>query len=134
VTAVHHIAYNCRDRDAQERFLTRHFGFRRVRVFSAGTPDEFVVLRNETCCIELFPASASAGGGEQAVGYKHLAFEVDDLEAQRAALVAEGLDVDALIDCGAVVPGLRVCFLRDAEGNIIELMERWSDDPAIAGA
>ena len=134
MTAVHHIAYNCHDRDAQERLLTRHFGFRRVRVFEAGTPHEFVMLRNETCCIELFPTTADAPAGEQAVGYKHLAFEVDDLDGLMAAPLADGLSVDPMIDCGALVPGLRICFLRDAEGNIIELMERWSDDPAVCAA
>jgi hypothetical protein len=27
------------------------------------------------------------------------------------------------------VPGLKVCFFNDPDGNAIELMEGWEDDP-----
>ena len=77
---VQHIALNCRDRRAQEGFYSKHFGFRRARVFKAGEPDEFVLIRRGAICMELFQAAGDVGdaggarGGEQRVGFKHLAF------------------------------------------------------------
>jgi glyoxylase I family protein len=127
---VQHIAFNCKDRIAQERFYTRHFGFRRVRVFNAGRPGEFVMTALGNVRIEFFE-SKNVGpderGGERKVGFKHLCFEVDDVESKAAELEAAGVDIDPVIDCGDVVPGLYVCFFRDPEGNVIELMEGWED-------
>ena len=40
-------------------------------------------------------------GGEQAVGFKHLAFEVPDLEASIAKLRAAGIEPGEIIDAGA---------------------------------
>ena len=125
-----HIAFNCVDLKAQERFFTKHFGFRRARVFNEGTPKEFVMLRLGDTCIELFSAkdeSRSERGGEQPVGFTHLAFEVDDLDAAVAALHADGIATDEPIDCSAIVEGMRVCFFNDPDGNRIELMEGYQD-------
>ncbi|MCC7495773.1 MAG: VOC family protein [Fimbriimonadaceae bacterium] len=128
MTMVHHLALNCRDRAAVEAFYSHFFGFRRARVFHAGQPNEFVMLRCGGTCLELFDGPPEGSGGEQPVGFKHLAFEIDDLDARHAALTAAGHQPGALIDCGALVPGLRICFLRDPDGNIVELLEGWSDE------
>ena len=129
---VQHLALNCRDRLAQERFYTRHFGFRRARVFRPGQPSEFVMLRLGSMCLELFGAdgdtASGPGGGEQRVGFKHLAFEVPDLETALAELRADGVTPDQIIEAGEHVPGLRICFFRDPEGNILELMQGWQDE------
>lgn len=127
MNAVHHIALNCRDRLAQERFYTELFGFRRARVFRRGEPGEFVMLRLGGCCLELFGGGDGAGG-EQKVGFKHLAFEVPRLEACLEKLAELGVTADPIIDCGQIVAGLRIVFLRDPEGNILELMEGWQDE------
>ena len=127
---VQHVALNCRDLKAQEQFYTKHFGFRRSRVFNAGTPNEFIMLRLGSTCLELFsakPDSAAQTGGEQPVGFKHLAFEVDDLDAAVAALAADGVQTEKIIDCSSVVEGLRVCFFNDPDGNRVELMQGYQD-------
>lgn len=128
---VQHLALNCRDRFAQETFYTRHFGFRRARVIMPGQPGEFVMLRLGSLCLELFGAPgqpADQGGGEQPVGFKHLAFEVADMESTLAGLRADGVVPDRVIDAGENVPGMRICFFRDPEGNILELMQGWHDE------
>lgn len=127
---IQHVALNCRDINVQERFYTKHFGFKRSRVFNAGTPGEFRMLRLGPACIELFTATdcpAGAKGGEQAIGFKHLAFEVQDIDAAVAALAADGVKTDNIIDCSAIVPGLRVCFFSDPDGNRVELMQGYRD-------
>jgi glyoxylase I family protein len=127
VAALQHIALNCRDRQAQESFFCKHLGFRRARVFNHGQPNEFVMLRLGGVCLELFGAGSGERGGEQAVGFKHLAFEVDSLDASIAALRADGFEMGKIIDCAHHCPGMRVCFFRDADGNLLELMEGYCD-------
>jgi len=129
--ALQHLALNCANMKKQEQFYSRHFGFRRARVFNAHTPDEFVLLRLGSMCLELFQAPAehtSLVAKAQPVGFKHFAFAVSDLEATLAALQADGLPTDNIIDCGAIVPGMRVCFLHDPEGNRIELVQGYKDE------
>ncbi len=132
MTALQHIAFNCHDMAAMERFYTEQFGFRRARTFHRGLPGEFLMLRLGGMCLELFnvPADLAVRGGEQAVGFKHMAFEVPDMEAAIIRLQAVGVKTGDIIDAGKSVPGLRVCFFDDPEGNIIELMEGWHDEDA----
>ena len=127
MNTVQHVAFNCTDIKRQEQFYAHHFGFRRSRVFNAGAPDEFIMLRLGSTCLELFTARQRAVAGEQAVGFKHLAFEVPDLEAAVRALHADGIETDAIVDCSDTVPGMRVCFFNDPDGNRIELMEGYRD-------
>jgi glyoxylase I family protein len=129
--AVQHIAMNCRNLKAQERFFAKHFGFRRARVFNAGKPDEFIMLRLGSTCLELFSADSKAAGqtgGEQPVGFKHLAFEVPDLDKALAALQADGIKTEQIADCSSILPGFRVCFFKDADGNWLELMQGYRDE------
>jgi glyoxylase I family protein len=128
MNAFQHLAMNCRDRLAQEAFYTEQFGFVRVRTFNRGRADEFVMARLGSMCLEFFGVKDDGTGGEQAIGFKHLAFEVPDLEAAIAKLQAAGVQPDPIIDAGKSVPGLRICFFRDPEGNILELMQGWQDE------
>lgn len=126
--AIHHIAYHCRDRIALERFYTKHLGFRRARVFNAATENEFVMLRLGACCIELFASPEPEAQAEKPhLGVKHLAYEVEDLDAMLGGLRADGIEPGPVLD-SVGVEGLRVCFLGDPEGNTIELMEGWHDE------
>jgi glyoxylase I family protein len=133
VAAFNHIAFNCRDVARQERFYTKHFGFKRSRTFHAGQPNEFFLLKLGAMRLELFPTDSlkvsDASAGEQAIGFKHLAFDVPKLEPVIAALQEDGVTCDAIIDCAeAIRPGARIVFFRDLEGNIIELMEGYVDE------
>jgi glyoxylase I family protein len=131
MNAFTHIAYNCRDIFAQEKFYTKHFGFKRCRTFNRGKPDEFFLMKLGSMRLEFFTArdlKPEARGGEQTLGYKHLAFEVPDLDAALAALHANGLEHDPIHPIPNVAPGARIAFFRDPEGNIVELMEGYRDE------
>ena len=82
--------------------------------------------------LELFstdPArTMNANGGEQVIGFKHLAFDVPKLEPAIEALRADGTEPDPVIDLNDVVPGFRIVFFRDREGNILEKMEGYRDE------
>ena len=127
---IQHIAFNCLNIKKQEAFYTKHFGFRRARVFNPGTPNEFVMLRLGNTRIELFSTApgTEAIGHEQLVGFKHLAFEVPDLDETIAKLQADGIQTEQIIDCSEIVSGMRVCFFNDPEGNRLELMQGYQDE------
>ncbi|HEX4140739.1 MAG TPA: VOC family protein [Candidatus Methylacidiphilales bacterium] len=131
MNAFTHIAINCHDKFAQERFYTKHLGFKRCRTFNRGQPNEFFLLRLGSMRLELFTggkATVNDKGGEQAIGFKHLAFEVPKLEPVLDALLADGVDCDKIIEVPHLAPGARILFFRDPEGNIIELMENYRDE------
>jgi glyoxylase I family protein len=127
-----HVAFNCRDVPKQERFYTKHFGFKRSRTFHRGTPGEFIMLKLGGTRLELFPTDmlkvGNANAGEQAIGFKHLALDVPKLEPLIESLKSDGVTCDPIIECGQIAPGMRIVFFRDLEGNIIELMEGYVDE------
>src|SRR5208282_4862838 len=90
---INHLALNCRNLAAQEAFYTKHFGFKRSRTFNAGQPDEFFMLKLGSIRLEMFPTdpakTGDAKGGEQPIGFKHLALDVPKLDP-----VIEGLKAD----------------------------------------
>jgi glyoxylase I family protein len=132
LNSVQHIGFNCLDMRKQVAFYTKHFGLKPARVLNRGKPGEFIMLRLGGVCMEFFQTDKTKVGdakaGEQSVGFKHLAFEVPDIEASVAALNADGVKTGKINDCSAAVPGLRVCFFNDPEGNVIELMQGWQDE------
>ncbi len=46
----------------------------------------------------------------------------------QASFRAHGIEPDEIIDLGYIVPGFRIVFFRDPEGNILELMEGYTDE------
>jgi glyoxylase I family protein len=130
--SINHIALNCLNVGAQETFFSKHFGFQRSRTFNSGKPNEFIMLKLGTVRLELFPTNPALTmqqkGGEQLIGFKHLAFDVPKLERAMESLRADGIEFDPIIEQDHVVPGMRIVFFRDPEGNIIELMEGYRDE------
>jgi glyoxylase I family protein len=130
--ALNHVAFNCRDVAMQERFYTKHFGFKRSRTFNRGQANEFIMLKLGNTRLELFPTDslkvADCNAGEQAVGFKHLAFDVPEIEPVIDSLKKDDVTCDPIIDCSKIAPGMRIVFFRDLEGNIIELMENYVDE------
>ena len=104
--------------------------------------DACVAFYSEVLGLEPAPRSAEGGrpgawfrlGGmevhlslddvvEGATSRRHVAFEVDDLEAMRRYLVDRGV----VIEGGTAMPGARRLFVRDPSGNRIEIVEGAGD-------
>ncbi len=131
INAIHHIAFACQDVASQEAFYTEKLGFRRVRVYSPAEGPDIINLRLGSCILELFAstkAEPDQRGGEQAVGFKHLAFEVEDLESTVKGLQDAGIHMGPIRRLNQLLEGLRVCFFADPEGNILELVEGFYDE------
>lgn len=128
-----HVGLMCKDPIVTERFYTKHFGFRRARVYAPG-PDQVVMIRTGTVSLELFKATQVAPGpapteaGPSYPCLRHLCFSVDDLDAQLRRMGSEARLTLGPLDMGAFVTGMSVCWLADPDGNIVELNQGYVDE------
>jgi glyoxylase I family protein len=131
-TSFSHVAFACDDPIAVERWYTKHFGLARKRVYLPG-PDQVVVIGTDGLALELFPAKGERpvppeADGPWQPGYRHLAFVVEDLDAALAALGDDAQVTLGPLDLGDFIPGMRVAWVSDPEGNIVELNEGYVDE------
>jgi catechol 2,3-dioxygenase-like lactoylglutathione lyase family enzyme len=130
--AFDHVGLSVADLDAQRRFygnalglveLEEHFEMPEAQIRSA-------ILRSASGLkIELIERGGAApqeftdpfdGAGVQ--GYFHWALRVDDVEEVFASVLAAGAtEVSAPAD--AVRPGARFAYVKDPEGNLLELIQ-----------
>lgn len=127
-----HMGITCRDMAAIERFYTKHFGFKRARVVPLGET-EIVFLKNGDVYLELFAASedsplpAPAEDGYKFHGWRHIAFEVDDVDAKLAELGDDARITFGPFDFDDFIPGWRGVWIADPEGNIVEISQGYQD-------
>lgn len=137
--AFSHVALNCRDIAQTERFYTQHFGFRRARVIDLGE-DKIVFLKSGATYLELFhatgaaPAPAPEHDGPAWPGVRHIAFQVDDVDAK-----LEEIGADALVSLGPLafddfIPGWKTVWVRDPDGLIVEISQGFVDQPNVPAA
>jgi glyoxylase I family protein len=131
-TTFAHVALNCRDLAAMERFYTRYFGFRRARVIDLGA-DQIVFLKSGSVYLELFRATETAptppakNDGPAWPGVRHLAFQVQDVEAKLAELGAEARINLGPLEFNDFIPGWKTVWIRDPEGNVLEISQGFVD-------
>lgn len=128
-----HIGLSCKDPIAAERFYTKHFGFRRARVYLPG-PGQVVVIRSGALELELFPSTEErpspriAGAGPDYPDVRHFGFLVDDLDAKLAEMGADAKITLGPLDMSQFIPGMRVAWVSDPDGNIVELNQGYVDE------
>ncbi len=127
-----HIALNCRDMAVIEAFYSRHFGFRRARVIDLGN-EQIVFLRAGDMYLELFQAKGEAPApladhdGPTYAGVRHLAFQVDDVDAALDSLATETDITLGPLEFDAFIPGWKTAWVSDPEGNIVEISQGFVD-------
>ena len=132
-TSFSHVGLTCKDPLVIERFYTKYFGFRRARVYAPG-PDQVVVITSGTLSLELFKASeasplaAPEKSGHEFPGWRHICFAVDDLDAKLKELGDAARLTLGPVDMSGFIPGMRVCWMADPEGNILELNQGYVDE------
>ena len=62
-------------------------------------------------------------------GFGHLAFDVPDVDVAYAALVEAGAD-DRMSPRASPEPGVRMAYVADPEGNLLELLDRTTAQPS----
>ncbi len=130
---MNHIGLNCADPIVIEEWYSKHFAFERKRVYLPG-PGQVVVIGNGGVALELFPVGGEASpsldvrDGPTEPGVRHLAFLVDDLDEKLAALGEDAKITLGPLDMSAFIEGMRVVWISDPEGNIVELNQGYTDE------
>lgn len=109
---INHITYNVKNKDAALKWYTETLGLQQIpkmvdsdRLYWLQLPSGAMVHIIEN------PDAPSAPS-------HHTAFEVDDLDAARDAVMAKGVEVTEI---QTRHDGQRACYLEDPDGNRIEL-------------
>lgn len=128
-----HAGITCQDPINVERWYTKHFGFERARVYAPG-PDQVVMIKFGEMYLEIFKATEPApvpepeGSGYEWPSWRHLAFDVDDLDAKLAEMGDEAVIKLGPLDMDQFIPGMRAAWIADPEGNIVELNQGYYDE------
>jgi glyoxylase I family protein len=127
-----HIALNCRDIDATERFYTEHFGFVRARNVPLGNGARITFVRHGSMLLELFAAEGDRpdgeGDGPHAAGIRHFAFQVESVEAFLEKLAGAAPISVGPLDFSDFIPGWRTVWLKDPDGNVVEVSQGYKDE------
>jgi glyoxylase I family protein len=123
---IHHIAIICSDYGLSRKFYTEILGLRIKSEHYRKERESFKLdlKLGDNYIIELFsfPETPKRPTTPEACGLRHLAFEVDDIEASTAALNAAGVNTESVrID---EYTGKRFTFFSDPDGLPLELYER----------
>ena len=128
-----HIGLSVADLDAQIAWYTEGFGLLEANAFEIpplGIRGTFLI-GDGGIAIELLRREGSRPGlqaPDQATalltrGYGHICLRVEDVDATFARLLALGAE-SRMPPSAAPEPGVRMCFISDPEGNLIELIDR----------
>ena len=124
--SVHHIAIICTDYEVSKRFYTEVLGLEIIReVYRAARESYKLDLALKGLyVIELFsfPNPALRPSRPEAVGLRHLAFEVEDLDGVVTELTRNGVEAEPIrVD---EFTGKRFTFIADPDGLPLEFYEK----------
>lgn len=122
---IHHIAIIASDYGKSKHFYTQILGLEILQEVYREARDSYKLdlAVNGQYQIELFsfPSPPARPSRPEAAGLRHLAFEVEDVEASKQALEQQGIAVeDIRIDA---YTGKKFCFFADPDDLPIELYE-----------
>ena len=120
----HHIAIICSDYAKAKEFYIDKLGFELFReVYRPAQDDYLRMLRQGDTVLELFsrPDAPARVNNPEAMGLRHLAFHVKDIEPAVAWLNGLGIETEPIRE--DKVNGGRFTFFKDPDGLPLELHE-----------
>lgn len=129
-----HVGVNVTDLDAAEVWYCTAFGLRpelRLRVEPIDLDIAMLIHDEHGHRVELLhrpgladtPRAADPAAAALLPGFSHVAFDLPDLDRQHARLVAHGAR-EVMAPGPSPEPGVRMSYLADPDGNLVELVER----------
>jgi glyoxylase I family protein len=124
--SVEHLGLPARDPAALKDWYVKTLGAKLVYA-DGKTPPAFFVRLPGGVLLEIYQAQASLKetSDNKLAGWRHVALRVDSIEAAKTELEKRGVQFADLINPAG--GGGRVLFFRDAEGNLLHLVERPAD-------
>lgn len=121
IKSTHHVGLVTGQFEQMRRFYTEVLGLAEV----GGFPErQIVFLDAGSTRIELLGEDVASGLLRRA-GWHHLALEVDDVDAACSELTQRGAVLHSLPESfPAEAPQFRIAFLRDPDGNLLELIRQ----------
>lgn len=121
---IEHIALQVNDPDAIAEWYVRHLGMKVVRHVGGASRTWFLGDDDSRTLIEMYhnPAASLPDYAAMDPLLLHIAFSADDLEAERARLIAAGCA--PLGEIATTPAGDQLCMLRDPWGLAIQLARR----------
>jgi glyoxylase I family protein len=115
---VEHVAIATKDPQRLARWYVEHLNFAPL----LDTGATVYIKAPNSVILEFVAAENTAlSPGIRDAGIRHIAFSVDDLEAAHAQLKSRGIEFEPR---AIVLPGMRLHFFRDLEGNYLHLVCR----------
>ncbi|MEG3791492.1 VOC family protein [Lysobacter sp. CCNWLW3] len=129
IAALHHVALICSDYARSKHFYTQVLGLRVIAEAYRAARDSYKLdlALPDGSQLELFsfPDPPPRPSYPEARGLRHLAFEVDDIEAAVRSLQGHGVSVEPVrVD---EYTGRRYTFFADPDELPLELYERAAD-------
>jgi catechol 2,3-dioxygenase-like lactoylglutathione lyase family enzyme len=126
--AIEHVAIRCRNMEASIEYYQRLFGAKVLLRRNLPNSKKIVYLRIGDSMLELmdFGPGAEPVDPRDHYGVYHIGIKTNDFEAAYRELKAKGAEF--LGEPFEPTPGIRLAFLKDINGAVIELAQR---DPQI---
>lgn len=127
-----HIALNCTDVEKTIDFYSKHFKFSVGRRLPIGSQKEIIFLKRDDVHLELFPVDGPVGmaekdGPNSAGTLRHIAFQVDSVDATLQEMGADAILALGPLDFETFIPGWRTAWIRDPNGHIVEISQGYVD-------
>ena len=120
----HHIAIIASDWEKAREFYIQKLGFELIReVYRPAQKDYLRMLKQGDTVLELFirPDAPERVNNPEAMGLRHLAFRVEDIEPAVQWLNGQGIETEPIRE--DTVNGGRFTFFKDPDGLPLELHE-----------
>ena len=124
LTKSHHIAIICSDREKALDFYEKKLGFEVIRLVERPQQNDILVMmRSGDVVLELFikPDAPQRVNNPEAMGLRHLAFYVENMDEAVAWLNSRGVETEPVRQ--DTINGGRFTFFRDPDGLPLELHE-----------
>lgn len=132
-----HVALNCRNLLETERWYHDALGFERARVVDLGDGAQIVFLALGGTYLELFSGAEgprgepSADGPHEPGALRHVAFQVDDIDAVLDRLRRSGVEPEVTLgplSFDSFIRGWRTVWVKDPDGAVVEISQGYRDE------
>ena len=120
----HHIAIICSDREKSLDFYGNKLGFEVIRLVERPQQNDILVMmKSGDVVLELFikPDAPQRVNNPEAMGLRHLAFHVENMDEAVAWLNGRGVETEPVRQ--DTINGGRYTFFKDPDGLPLELHE-----------